>query len=294
MHVITGSADRSNHALGRGEQANPYFLDQLTRQIIVIANPVRIVIFGSRVEGEPRPDSDWDVFVETDMQPQELLGRIRTPLKVDWAIRDSQFVDERRREGHPVMGAIDRGITVYDRSTHHVETWLLADGADGTYQSLALMAAAVRGECGPDYSGCTDPFNIRAAAVIVNAYKDATPDSLAALFYFCRDHITYVDHPFNTQQVQDCRRTLERRTGDCVSKSVCLATLLATQGIISRFVAQSPDGKDYTHVYVEAWRDGEGWIGLDPVANGTDNRPFGDVGWRQALPNGFESTQEIF
>ena len=294
MHVITGSADRSNHASGRGEQANPYFLDYLTRQVIAIADPQRIVVFGSQVNGEPRPDSDWDIFVETDAPPETLMGRIRTQLNVDWTIRDSQFVADRRREGHPIMGAIDRGITLYRRDIEErVQFWQLADGADGTFQALALMAAAVRGECGPDYSGFQDEFNIRAAAEIRRAYRDVTNDPLAALFYFCRDHIAYVDHPFNTQQVQDSRRTIERRTGDCVSKSVCLATLLATQGIHSRFVAQCPDGTDYTHVYVEVWRDG--WIGLDPVANGTDNRPFGDVGWRQALPDGgFESTQEIF
>lgn len=294
MHVITGSADRSNHASGRGEQANPYFLDHLTRQIIAIADPQRIVVFGSRVNGIPRPDSDWDLFVETDLPPHELLGRLRTPLKVDLAIRDSAFVAERRQEGHPVMGAIDQGITLYDRSAHHVQTWPLADGANGTFQALALMASAVRGECGPDYSGFQDIYNFRAATEIIRGYRGSANDPLAALFYFCRDHITYIDHPLNTQQVQDCRRTLERRTGDCVSKSVCLSTLLASQGIHSRFVAQCPDGQDYTHVYVEAW-DGERWIGLDPVASGTDNRPLGDVGWRQMLPDGgFESTQEIF
>lgn len=177
-------------------------------------------------------------------------------------------------------------------SQHSIETWPLKDGADGTFQALMLMAQASRGECPPDYSGYQDPFNQQAARDIIQSYRSEGVNAFPALFYFCRDRITYLDHPFNTQQVQDARRTIERRTGDCVSKSVCLATLLATQGILPRFVAQCPDGEEFTHVYVEAW-DGE-WIGLDPVASG-GGRPLGEVGWRQPLPDGgFESTQEIF
>lgn len=170
------------------------------------------------------------------------------------------------------------------------------DGAEGTFQALDLMARAVRGECAPDFSGYDDPYNRHAARQIIAhaAPRATTWDVMAALFRWCRDRVLYVDHPWNVQQVQDARRTIERRTGDCVSKSVCLATLLASQGIVSRFVAQCPDGEDYSHVYVEAWM-GWDWIGLDPVASGTEGRPLGEVGWRQALPDGgFESTQEIF
>lgn len=292
MTVYTGREHERSTSTPRRERANPYFLDHLLRQVIVTANPSRIVLFGSRVRGTSQPDSDWGLFVETDMPARELMGRVRTPLQVDWMIRNAEFAA--RKERHPVMAAIDRGTSLYSHSTHHEQTWPLRDGADGTFQALALMAAAVRGECPPDYSGFQDPHNFRAAQEILRNYKGFTQNPVAALFSFCRDRIAYLDHPFNTQQVQDCRRTLERRTGDCVSKSVCLSTLLATQGVHSRFVAQCPDGLEYTHVYVEFWRDGE-WVGLDPVACGTEGRPLGDVGWRQPLPDGgFESTQEIF
>lgn len=184
----------------------------------------------------------------------------------------------------------------FSSSSHTEQSWPLLDGADGTFQALALMAAAVRGECPPDYSGYRDPFNRAAAARIISAYGNgySAEAAISALFAFCRDAIAYLDHPWNVQQVQDARRTLERMTGDCVSKSVCLSTLLASQNIHSRFVAQAPSGNEYNHVYVEALTD-QGWIGLDPVASGTMGRPFGDIGWRQALPDyGFESTAEIF
>lgn len=277
MTVFTGEHELTPSTRQR-ERANPYFLDHLIRQVIVTANPSRIVLFGSRAKRKNRAEvCHWDLFVETDMPAQMLLGRVQTPPNV--------------------IAAIDRGITLYDRSQHHVQTWLLKEGADGTFQALALMASAVRGEGPPDYSGYQDEFNIRAAGDIISAYTAYTGISqypVAALFYFCRDQIEYLDHPFNTQQVQDCRRTLEKRSGDCVSKSVCLATLLATQGVHSRFVAQCPDGEEYSHVYVEAWLS-DAWVSLDPVASGTGNRPLGGIGWRQPLSDGsFESTQEIF
>ena len=96
------------------------------------------------------------------------------------------------------------------------------------------------------------------------------------------------------QVVKDCRRTLESGSGDCVSKSVCLATLLATCGIESRFVAQATDGENYDHVYLQARLDGQ-WVSLDPTADGKGGRPLGDVGWAQVLPEGAtETTYPIF
>jgi len=199
-----------------------------------------------------------------------------------------------------------QGATFPTTSVHHpasnlsapaVTTYYpLADGAGGTLQTLSLMRECVIGQAPPDYSGYTDPHNLSAATQIcaMSGNADATQQAqIAALFAFCRDQISYIEHPFNMQVVQDCKRTLESRQGDCVSKSVCLATLLACMGITSRFVAQAPDDDGFTHVYVEAWGDND-WLALDPIADGQQGRPLGDVGWRQQLPDGgFETPYEI-
>ena len=170
----------------------------------------------------------------------------------------------------------------------HVEP--LINGIGGTYQTLDAMARAVRGEIPPDYSGWDDLYNQKAASSIVFGGGD----QLAALLAFVRDSIQYVNHPWNMQVMQDCRRTLESRQGDCVSKSVCLATLLACRGVASRFVAQAPDGQGHDHVYVQADIDGQ-WVSLDPTADGREGRPFGDVGWSQTLPvGGIETPHSIF
>lgn len=161
----------------------------------------------------------------------------------------------------------------------------LREGAEGTFQTLDAMAQAVRGEISPDFSGYQDPQNAQAAEAISRGSVSAS----AALLRFVRDSILYVDHPFNLQVVKDCRRTLESASGDCVSKSVCLSTLLAACGIDSRFVAQAMDGKNYDHVYVQALLDGQ-WVSLDPTADGRDGRPLGDMGWSQQLPEGGRET----
>jgi transglutaminase-like putative cysteine protease len=155
------------------------------------------------------------------------------------------------------------------------------------------MARAVHGEISPDFSGYKDAHNAQTAAAIARGSAIAG-SRIVALLRYVRDEILYADHPWNMQVVKDCRRTLDSRSGDCVSKSVCLATLLACLGIESRFVAQATDGANYDHVYLQALADDQ-WISLDPTADGRDGRPFGDAGWSQQLPaGGIETPYTIF
>ena len=167
----------------------------------------------------------------------------------------------------------------------------LQDGDAGTIQSLEAMVRAVKGQIAPDFSGFSDPYNkALAQRIVVNS------DPVTALFRFVRDGLRYVEHPINMQVVKDCRRLVESGEGDCVSKSVCLATLLTVYGFTPRFVAQDPDGRGFNHVYVEVevYTPGD-WVALDATADGKDGRPLGDVGWRQALPTeGVELVQPIF
>lgn|SRR5215813_676110 len=194
------------------------------------------------------------------------------------------------------MEATERAITAIEQlhpiAARHasITTEPLREGADGTFQTLAAMAQAVLGQIPPDFSGYQDSYNVTAAGVIAGGSASAP----AALLRYVRDQIAYVEHPINQQTVQDCRRTLELGSGDCVSKSVCLSTLLACLGIVSRFVAQASDGQNFDHVYVQAHLNGA-WVSLDPVADGQAGRPFGDVGWSRSLPEGgIETPFNIF
>ena len=184
----------------------------------------------------------------------------------------------------------------------------LADGVSGTRQSLRAMAQAVRHGLPPEYVGFKDAYNINAA----NQIACDPSKGFISLYQYARDQIQYIDHPWHMQVVQDAKRTLQLGTGDCVSKSVLLATLLASLGVKSRFVTQATTGEGFDHVYVEVktgqeqyaarmgqqrqyqpWRDT--WLALDPTADGRDGRPLGYPGWTQRLyDGGFEMTHEIF
>lgn len=201
------------------------------------------------------------------------------------------------------VGAIDRFSVagVNNRPTPAANTTYkpLAAGTQGTIQTLSAMAQAVTRGLPPEYSGYTSEEN-RAAAKALTSGAHTDDERMAALYYFARDQVSYIDHPWWAQVVQDAKRTNAFRSGDCVSKSVLLSTYLAAVNIKSRFVAQASTPEGFDHVYVEALRGREGEMGsgaiaLDPTADGRGGRPRGDIGWTQTLADGgFEMAYTIF
>jgi transglutaminase-like putative cysteine protease len=165
---------------------------------------------------------------------------------------------------------------------------VLSHGDGATFQTLDAMAQAVLTGLAPEYVGYQDPTINRAANQIAG-FGQNSRNQIAALFDFAARQIRYVEHPFNVQVIQDAKRTMEIGSGDCVSLSVLLATLLASLNFHPRFVAQWPDGQSASHVYVEVLLDGDNWLALDAVAS---DKP---IGWRQqTLDGGFECPWEIF
>lgn len=181
-----------------------------------------------------------------------------------------------------------------DRAPYSVTYRPLSRGVKGTEETLAIMAAAVRGELEPDHSGFQSE-EIRGCAVSLisgNQGHDSQGE-IHALFYFVRDRIKYVRDPIDLERVQDAMRTLQLGTGDCDDKCVLLATLLAAVGYLPRFTVQSQDGIDFDHVYVEVFDDVAGdWLALDPTADCLGGTPCGYPGWNQ--PAAVEWTYQIF
>jgi len=157
----------------------------------------------------------------------------------------------------------------------------LAQGAIGTFQTLDAMSQCVRGEIAPDFCGHECPAVKRLADQLV---------TIEACFDYVAHKISYVAHPPSEQVVQDACRTIQFKTGDCVSKSVLLASLLGALGYHCKFIAQYWDDEQmYSHVYVLVTDECGQEIRLDPVA---DKEP---MGWSQSLPDfGFETSWEIF
>ena len=46
----------------------PELLDEIVRRILQVGSPRRIVLFGSRVRGDGRPDSDLDLLIIEDSE----------------------------------------------------------------------------------------------------------------------------------------------------------------------------------------------------------------------------------
>lgn len=92
-----------------------------------------------------------------------------------------------------------------------------------------------------------------------------------ALFEFVRDRIRYVRDIQGVETLQTPIRTLEIRAGDCDDKSILLASLLASIGLTTRFVALGFNNGPYSHVLVEV-RLGKKWMPLDTIV---DDKPPG-------------------
>lgn len=130
-------------------------------------------------------------------------------------------------------------------------------------------------------------------SLLAEARQQGIDNSVAALFFYARDQITYVEDPPGLERVADFQRTMESGEGDCDDKVVWLATALINIGVPVRFVVQSY-GRTWDHVYCEyyewaLWK----WVALDPTADGHTGVIAG-IGWRQSLaPAGYEMTFSV-
>lgn len=186
----------------------------------------------------------------------------------------------------PIQTATAQGGNSF--STPTTTTLPLAQGAAGTFQTLDAMARCVKGEVAPHFCGYKSLWirhQVRVIAWGLNSWEQ-----IPALFNFVAHQIKYELHPIDQQVVQDACQTIRLKTGDCVSKSVLLATLLASLDYPVKFIAQYfNDNQQYSHVYVLTQDENGNEIRLDPVAS---DQP---MGWSQKLPDGgFETSYDIF
>lgn len=134
----------------------------------------------------------------------------------------------------------------------------LLPGRRGTLQTLQIMRTLADRDA-------RDPIIRRVAERVVEGCAGHDSRCEARRVYeFCRDFITYRRDPRGQERVQDTRRTLQSRCGDCDDKCVALCALLGALGIESRIVVCGLDGKRWSHVYAMA-NMGNTWVVLDPT-----------------------------
>ncbi|MBI4675820.1 MAG: HEPN domain-containing protein [Chloroflexi bacterium] len=92
-------------------------LKQITRRIVRAAHPEMIILFGSRVYGKPRPDSDLDVLIVTEnaAHATDLRAQLRPfPVALDVHTRTPDELTQRLEMGDPfIQDIVGRGRQVY-------------------------------------------------------------------------------------------------------------------------------------------------------------------------------------
>lgn len=95
---------------------------EAVRRIVTFAQPLQIILFGSRARGEARPDSDLDLAVILDapeeevrrLLPYSVLRGLR--MEVSLIVASKTKFDLHRPWPNSVFNYIDReGIVLYDR-----------------------------------------------------------------------------------------------------------------------------------------------------------------------------------
>ncbi len=150
-------------------------------------------------------------------------------------------------------------------------------GPEGVYVTLRVMRSMVR-------QGKQN-IALRKKALDLTRGLDQKDwlGEVKRLHRFVRDNIRYIRDIQGIETVATPETTLELGQGDCDDKSVLLATLLATIGHPTRFVAVGFRPRHYAHVYVET-KIGNKWIPLETT------EPV-EVGWS---PKGVMSRMQIF
>ena len=96
---------------------------EAVRRIIEVADPSRVVLFGSRARGENRSDSDLDLAVIIDAPEEDVRHRLPRQalrglrMEISLIVVSQQKYDLHRPWLNSVFHSIDReGIILYDRN----------------------------------------------------------------------------------------------------------------------------------------------------------------------------------
>jgi predicted nucleotidyltransferase len=98
--------------------------DEIVRRIVAVADPERVIVFGSRARGDHRPDSDIDILVIKEsseprwVRARGLYGALASlPIEVDVLVYTPQEVHEWSEvEEAFVTTATREGVVLYERA----------------------------------------------------------------------------------------------------------------------------------------------------------------------------------
>ena len=104
--------------------ADTEILDEIVRRIVEVADPDKIILFGSRARGDARPDSDYDILViapsgqphyERTVPIYMAMDGIVIPYEIVWWTPD-EVARWRGAKSFFVTTAIREGEVLYERA----------------------------------------------------------------------------------------------------------------------------------------------------------------------------------
>jgi predicted nucleotidyltransferase len=118
------AAPKGDHPQSGAVGDEPSTYGDIVRRILEVADPDKIILFGSRARGDHRPDSDLDLLViQKSSKPRYArAGRLyralaRLPVEVDILVYTPKEVREWSRVPQAfVTTAIGEGVILYERS----------------------------------------------------------------------------------------------------------------------------------------------------------------------------------
>jgi HEPN domain-containing protein len=168
--------------------------DEIVRRIVAVADPDKIILFGSRARGDHRPDSDVDLFVELDstLRPAERRRLIRSAFRprtwaMDVFVYTPQEVARFRGVNGTLMSIIDEeGRILYERPASNYRDWIRS--ADDDLLTVDSVMAAFRVPWGIVCYHSQQAGEKLLKALLV--YHGSTPQrthDLGALLTSCRE-----------------------------------------------------------------------------------------------------------
>ena len=100
-------------------------LQEIVRRIVEVANPDRIILFGSRARGDARPDSDYDILIIGPSDEKSAYRRVCEIYKALWGLKTAEDIvwitpqeidDWVNVTSHLITRALREGQNLYERA----------------------------------------------------------------------------------------------------------------------------------------------------------------------------------